>query len=125
MFKYACPEARPAASAASAPAGVPPFAVMNAGFHVVAASVLNVMLYEPLVTPSGKPVNVGVVVATPTLPGGAMQQWICDAVVPEVNAENVAMICNVCAAVSMITVVEPVPLDAVGGFSFAALRFAV
>ena len=42
MFKYAWPATNPAASTASALAGVPPFAVMKAGFHVDAANVLNV-----------------------------------------------------------------------------------
>jgi len=46
MFKYALPVARPAASAASAPSGVPPLAVMNAAFQVGARVVSKVVSIE-------------------------------------------------------------------------------
>jgi hypothetical protein len=51
----------------------------------------NVWSYVPLVTPKGKPVKVGVVVATPAVPvpGRAVVAWMWDAVVvpkrPEKN----------------------------------------
>jgi hypothetical protein len=69
-FRYAIPEANPAVSAASADAGVPPFAVTNAGLYVAAESRSKVWLYEPEVTPSGNPGKVGTVVAMPVASGG-------------------------------------------------------
>jgi hypothetical protein len=80
---------------------------------------------EPLVTPRGKPTNEGVVVATPALAGGTAQQWMCEAVVPDVSPENVVATRNVCAAALIVTVVEPVPEDATGGFSFEPESVAV
>ena len=66
---------------ASAPAVVPPFAVMNAAFHEPSNEVSNVMSYDPLVTPAGKPGNVGVVVATSAVPTPGIAEramYMCD-----------------------------------------------
>ena len=78
--------------------------------------------------PKGNPAKVGVVVATRRLPLGGCtegtQQWICEAVVPEVSPLNVTSTCNVCAAGSKTTVAKPVPVVAVGGISAAPVRLA-
>ena len=58
MFRYALRFAMPVASAANAFA-IPPCAVTNAGFQLLARLMSNVMSYEPADTPSGKPTNVG------------------------------------------------------------------
>src|SRR3954454_20877816 len=109
----------PAASAASAPAVVPPLAVMNAGFQVDACVVSNTALKLPLVTPRGKPVKLGVVVATPAVPGGATQQWMCEAVVGALRPLNTALTCSWWVVVSSETVDDPTPGDELTGFSFA------
>ena len=83
---------------------------------------LNVCVYVPLVTPPGKPVNVGVVVATPVLPGAAVKQWMCAAVFGVVSPVNVTVTVIVFAVVSQITTPVPLPLDCgCGGFSFCGL----
>ena len=76
-------------------------------------------------TPSGKPVKVGVVVATPALAGGATQQWICDADVGPDKPENVTEMLRVCAAVPRVTLAKPVPPERTLGFSFAPERVVV
>src|SRR5436305_10497433 len=81
ILKYVMSLSRPAANAASAPATVPPFAVMNAGLKLEANVKSKALTKVPEVTPSGNPTKLGVVVATPVFPGGAIQQWICAAVV--------------------------------------------
>ena len=68
MFRYASPAARPVASAISAEVTVPPFAVMKAGLYDEAKVMSSVLSKVPLVTPRGKPMNVGVVVATIAVP---------------------------------------------------------
>ena len=50
---------------------------------------------------------------------------MCAAVTFEVKPLKVAATCRVWAVESSTTVVKPVPPDIVGGFSFAAERFAV
>jgi hypothetical protein len=70
-----------------------------------------------------------VVVATIKFPGSAgggeaTQQWICDAVVPDVKPLNVTSTCKVWAVGSITTVVKPVPVDVVGGISAAPVRLA-
>ena len=82
-MRYVDVASMPAKSAVSAVAGVPPLAVINAGFHVVADSVLKVPSKVPLVVPNVKPINAGRVVATPAVPGGNTQQWMC---APDVGA---------------------------------------
>ena len=94
-MKYAFPDAKPAAKAASAPCTVPPFAVMNAEFQLVARVVSKVFVNVPDVTPMGNPANVGTCVATPTVPGGATQQWMCAAAVVLVKPENITEIFKV------------------------------
>ena len=74
----------------------------------------------PDVTPSGKPVKEGVVVATPAVPvlATAVAAWICAAdVVPPrpLNTTFIAMVFNV---VSMVTVPLPTPSEAFAGDSF-------
>jgi hypothetical protein len=93
---------------------------MNAGFHEEDWVISKIIEYEPDVTPSGKPENDGVCVATPAVPvpGEAVQQWMWDAVVPAVNPENVSdTIFNVFAVVSITITAEPVPGDPFGGDS--------
>jgi hypothetical protein len=62
-------------------------------------------------------------VATPTLTpvkkGEARQQWMCEAVVPDVKPLNVTSTCSVLAAGSSTTVAKPVPGEPVGGTSSA------
>ena len=60
-----------AKSAASAPAGVPPCAMMKAGLYVAASVASTVASKLPEVTPRGNPGNVGTVVATPAVGVGA------------------------------------------------------
>jgi hypothetical protein len=83
---------------------------------------------EPESTPKGKPVNEGVVVATPAFPGGATQQWMCDAVVPlgvlvpgmvARRLLKTTLTSRVCAVVSKVTNAKPVPREGVAGFSLA------
>ncbi len=71
------------ARAASAPAVVPPWAVMKLGFQLDDKVRSKVLEYEPLVTPKGKPGKVGVVVATPAVPVKALVvgAWMWEAVV--------------------------------------------
>jgi hypothetical protein len=84
---------------------------------------LNVCEYVPLVTVSGNPVNVGTVVATPALLGGAAQQWMCEAVVPVVKPLNVTSTLIRFVVVSQVTNAVPVPAEVGwGGFSFKGLR---
>jgi len=80
----------------------------------------------PAITPSGKPANVGVVVATPAVPvpGEAVAAWMCDAVVLPVSPENVTCTCMVWATGSMSTCAVPVPGDAFGGDSLGPVRVA-
>ena len=75
----------------------------------------------PLVTPRGNPGNEGVVVATPTLPGGAIQQWICAALIGATRFWKVALTTRLSAAASKTTVVKPVPGEALEGFSYKPL----
>jgi hypothetical protein len=56
------------------------------------------------------------------VPSGA-QQWMCAAVVFEVNPLNVALISNVWAGGSSTTVAKPVPAGLTGGTSSAPERF--
>src|SRR5262249_31199523 len=64
------------------------------------------------------------VVATPVLPGDAMQQWMCAAVFGVVRFVNVTSTFIVFAATSQVTVAVPLALDCAlcDGFSFAGLR---
>jgi len=73
------------ARADSAPAGVPPFAVMKDGLKLEDNVRSRVLEYEPLVTPSGKPAKLGVVVATPAFwkKGAVVGAWMWEAVVPD------------------------------------------
>ena len=75
-MKYVRPANIPADSAANAEGTVPPNAVINAGLYDEASVMSNVLSNAPLVTPSGKPVNEGVCVATPAFPvsGVTVQQ---------------------------------------------------
>ena len=81
----------------------------------------------PDVTPSGKPANVGVVVATPAAAGGATQQWMCDAVVPApaVSPVKTTVTWSWCVTVSSDTIVEPVPGDAFTGNSLGPFNSAL
>ena len=56
--------------------------VTNGAFQLDASIKSKRWSYVPAVTPNGKPVKVGVVVATPArpTPGVAVQQWIWAAV---------------------------------------------
>jgi len=63
------------------------------------------------------------VVATMALVPSGAQQWMCAAVVFEVNPLNVALTCNVWAVGSSTTVAKPVPAGLTGGTSFAPERF--
>jgi hypothetical protein len=74
--------------------------------------------------PPGKPVKVGVVVATPVFPPGAIQQWIWEAVVPLLRPLKITETSMVFATASMMTSAEPVPVDRVAGFSLAPLSDA-
>src|SRR5262245_17813586 len=56
------------------------------------------------------------------VPSGA-QQWMCAALVFEVNPLNVALTCIVWAVGSSTTVAKPVPAGLTGGTSFAPERF--
>src|SRR5437868_12104240 len=85
----------------------------------------NVREYVPDVTPSGKPGNVGVVVATPALPGWGTQQWMCDAVVPVVRPLKVTLTVIWFVMVFHVTVAFPVPSDAAGGISLLPFSAAV
>src|SRR5262245_28517916 len=125
MLKYARPCCSAAASAASAPSGVPPLAVMNAAFQVPACVVSYCWSMLPAVTPSGKPTNDGVVVATPTLFGGEVQQWMWAIVVLLVRPLNAVVTRRKCEVVSSVTDTLPVADVATGGFSFAPLSEAV
>src|SRR5436305_9469540 len=117
-----------AASRASSAAPTLPSAVTNAGLKLEASVRSNVLSKVPDVTPKGNSAKVGVVVATRRLPLGGCtegtQQWICEAVVPEVSPLNVTSTCNVCAAGSKTAVAKPVPVVAVGGISAAPVRLA-
>src|SRR6476646_4070811 len=82
--------------------------------------------YIPLDTPSGKPVNVGVVVATPAVPvpGSVVQQWMCEAVVKPVRPLKLT-----CTRIKLVTLskwiwANPVPSEILGGDSFGPLRLA-
>src|SRR5262245_13978124 len=78
--------------------------------------------YVPLVVPPGNPVNVGVVVATPALPGGATQQWMCAAVLLDVNPLNTTLTVIMFVTVFQVITADPVPFDwGCGGFSLSAL----
>src|SRR5258706_15575914 len=79
----------------------------------------------PVVASSGKPANAGIAVATPILPGGAMQQCLCAAVVLDVRPLNVTLTCKVCAVGSSVTCALPVPGEMTAGFSFAPESTAV
>jgi hypothetical protein len=63
-------------------------------------------------------------VATPALPPGGIQQWMCDAVVPASKPLNSTLTAKVWAVVSNTTVACPVPGDPVDGDSFAPVRSA-
>ena len=95
----------------------------KAGFHVLAANVSSVVLKLPLVTPNGKPANVGTVVAMPAVPGDSTQQWMCEAVVPATRSENVTLTMSTCAAGSKLTTASPTPGDMFTGFSFGPVRW--
>src|SRR5258708_37864663 len=83
--------------------------------------------YDPLVTPVGKPVNVGTDVATPAVltPGSAVQQWMCDAVFAATRPLNESCTCMVLATVSKWISANPVAGDTFGGASFSPLRSAM
>src|SRR5262245_35991486 len=84
---------------------------------------LNVCVYVPLVTPPGKPVNVGVVVATPALAGAVGQQWMCAAMLGVVRPAKSTMTVMVLVVVSQNTVVVPVAVDSgCAGLSLSPLR---
>src|SRR5207302_7074530 len=86
----------------------------------------SVLSYVPLVTPSGKPANVGVVVATPAVPvpATAVALWMCDAVVVPTNPLNVTRTRIVFAVVSKSTSANPVPGEAFVGDSDGPSRKA-
>ena len=96
-MKYVRPANIPADSAANAEGTVPPNAVINAGLYDEASVMSNVLSNAPLVTPSGKPVNDGVVVATPAVcrNGFGVAAWMWEAVVVPVNPENEALSASV------------------------------
>jgi hypothetical protein len=74
-------------------------------------------------TPSGNPVNVGTVVATPMLLGAATQQWMCEAVVGALRPLNVTWTVIKFVVVSQVTNAVPVPFEVgCGGFSFKGLK---
>jgi hypothetical protein len=74
-------------------------------------------------TPSGNPVNVGIVVATPVLLGGATQQWMCEAVVGVLKPLKFTSTVIKFVVVSQVTNAVPVPVDVgCGGFSFKGLK---
>ena len=81
---------------------------------------------SPEVTPKGKFVNVGTMVATPAVPvpGLAVGEWICDAVVPAVKPLNDTSTNNVFATSSVVTVAKPVPGELFGGDSPGPVRLA-
>src|SRR5262245_4589869 len=85
----------------------------------------NERTYVPDVTPTGKPVNLGVVVATPAFTGGTAQQWMCAAVVPVVRPAKTTSTVIWLVAVSHVTIAFPLPDEATGGFSLLGLRAAV
>jgi len=69
--------------------------------------------------------KVGVVVATPVLPNGAMQQWMCDAVVPATKPVKFTCRVSRCAAGSVMMNALPMPGDGLAGFSEAPLRLTL
>src|ERR1035437_3185539 len=80
----------------------------------------------PEVTPDGKPVKVGVVVATPAVPrsGTAVQQWMCEAVSELSRPVNVTSTSMVFTTWSIVTVANPVPVDRLGGDSLEPFKIA-
>src|SRR3954469_11301989 len=100
-------------------AAIEPTVVMKAGFQVEPSDVSKVCVKEPLVTSSGRPEKVGTIVATPAvpMPGTAVQQWRCDAVVGDVSPLKVSETVSEWVVGSKATVPEPVPGDAFGGDS--------
>ena len=85
----------------------------------------NTRSYVPAVTPDGKPVKVGTLVATPAVPtpGTAVVAWICEAVTPATNPEKFA--CTLIIFPVTVTVAFPVPGEVVGGCSAGPERMAV
>jgi len=82
------------------------------------------MVVRSDVTPSGKPVKDGSVVATPAVGVLVTQQCMCDAVVPEVRPENVTWTRIVTAVGEKVTRAKPVPAEVTGpGYSLSALRY--
>ena len=71
----------------------------NAGLKLEAEVRSRVIEYEPLVTPSGKPAKLGVVVATPAvlLKGEAVGAWMWEAVVVPVKPLKDTCNCSVWA----------------------------
>src|ERR1051326_3291692 len=116
MFQYAWPPAMAAANAGSAAASVAPWAVTEAGLKLEAEVRSNVFEYVPLVTPSGKPAKLGVVVATPAVPlkGEVVAACKWEAVVFPVRPLKDTCSCSVWATSSYVTVPLPIPSDAVG-----------
>ena len=81
----------------------------------------------PDVTPSGKPVKLGVVVATPAVPvnGDVVQQCRCDAMLPVVSPEKLMSSVIVFAVVSNTTEPLPIPGEVFGGLSAGPLSATV
>ena len=75
----------------------------------------------PLVTPSGNPANVGVVVATPAEIPKGVQQWMCDAVVPLVRPLNVTSTASRLSGTSTVTRATPVAVEVSRGLFSCAL----
>src|SRR5262245_56085949 len=85
----------------------------------------NVLWYVPDVTPVGNPANLGTVVATIALAGGTAQQWMCEAVVPELRPLKAMSTVISLVAVFHVTDAVPVPGVSTAGFSLAPLKSAV
>jgi len=83
---------------------------------------VEVVMKDPLVTPSRKPANDGVCVATGALAVGAEQQCTCDAVVSPDKPLKVRSMYIERMSVSMLTFAKPLAALLSGGFSLVPRR---
>lgn len=89
---------------------------------------LYVKSYVPALTPKGNPVNDGVMVATPafmtpgSVPGSAVQQWMCEADVLPSSPLNDASTRIVSKSMSNVARPQPVPGDELVGNSAGPLN---